>query len=101
MTRVRNQRTGQWIELPDDDGLVAHHRGRRLTPAEAQHQSQINMAVFDANAPTAKKRHFACYQCVNGKPATPYHKRSPGWKPFPTDPKINRFIILTFDDMGI
>ena len=46
--RVRNQRTGRWIELPDDDGMIRFpHTDRLFTPEQRQYASRRFMGDHD------------------------------------------------------
>lgn len=47
--KVRNQRTGRWIELPDDDGMVWHPKLKRyVSLVDVKAAAERRMAAHDA-----------------------------------------------------
>ncbi len=103
MSRVRNVRTGRWIELPNDDGMVRIKTGRLVTPQQWQDNAIGKMSGHDNATPA--ERWFANYCKTDGN--APYNKIRPGWQPDKTTPTRAQFMAenalrgKTFEDLGL
>lgn len=76
--RVRNQRTGKWIELPDDDGLVSVYVRRRdgskhwelWEPERVKRASNFKLELVD-NLPIQQRWRYNYFLVGNGDKTTP------------------------------
>lgn len=99
MSRVRNRRTGKWIDLPDEIPNRVNFRHRTVTPEQAQAIACRLMGNHDYLSEVKRWEDNYCRLCA-GKLYSHYF---PDWQPDKTTPpKPSKLTSIYFaDEIGL